>query len=216
MAEVMITAEKREDHGKSESRRLRREGRVPGILYGADKEPIQLSFDKLELGRLLRHEYTIVKLTLGKKEQQAVIKEIQVHPVTEEFVHVDFMRVSAGHEIRVTVPIHVVGKPKGIQEGGIFTHIKNEIYIAVLPRFMPENIEIDVSEMELGDALRVKDLKVENMTILDEQEEVICRVAIPRPEEEEEPEELEDEEDMEPEVITARKDDEESEESEDE
>jgi large subunit ribosomal protein L25 len=213
MSEVIISAQKRSETGKSIARKLRRDGKVPGIMYGADAEPTAVSFDAGELARLLRHDHSIITVKVDADEQQAVIKSIQNHPLHGNIIHIDFMRIIAGQEITVTVPLHIVGTAKGTKQGGVFSTVKHDLQVSVLPRFMPDNIEVDCSDLDIGDAFRVKDLNLENVTILDDEEELICNVILPRKEEVvEEAEELgEEAEDMEPEVITARGDDEETE-----
>jgi len=218
MSEVVISAEKRTDTGKSYTRKLRSSGKVPGIMYGADADPATVTFDAKELARLLRHDHSIITVKVdGEEDQMAVIKSIQNHPLKGNVLHVDFMRVVAGQEITVTVPIHIVGVAIGTKTGGVFSTVKNELQVSVLPRYMPDNVEVDCSALEIGDAIRVKDIALENVTILDDEEDLICNVILPRKEEEvEEAEELlEEGEEMEPEVITARGDDEEESESED-
>jgi len=210
MSQVIISAEKRENKGKSLAKKMRREGKIPGILYGAEADPQEIAVDNIELGRLLRKDHSIINVKVDGNDQQAVIKEVQNHPLTGIILHIDFMRVSAGQEIKVTVPIHLVGEAIGSKMGGVFSSSKTDLEIAVLPRYMPDNVEVDITNLDIGDAFRVKDLKLENIKILDDEDEMICQVFIPRKEEEpEEIEGLEDEEEMaEPEVITARDDDE--------
>jgi len=206
MSEVVISAEKRNDTGKSFTRKLRSSGKIPGIMYGADINPAAVTFDSKELSRLLRHDHAIITVKVDGEEQMAVIKSIQNHPLTGKILHIDFMRVVAGQEITVTVPIHIVGTAVGVKTGGVFSTVKHDLQISVLPKFMPDNIEVDCSSLEMGDAIRVKDLKIDNVTILDDEDELICNVVMPRKEEVvEESEELGVEaEEMEPEVITAR------------
>jgi large subunit ribosomal protein L25 len=214
MSEVVISAERRNDTGKSITRKLRRDGKVPGILYGADVEPTSVTLDAKELSRLLRHGHSIINIKVDGDEQMAVIKSVQNHPLNGKVIHIDFMRVVAGQEITVTIPIHIVGTAEGTKEGGVFSSVKHDIRISVLPKHMPDSVEVDCSALEIGDAIRVKDISMENVTILDDEEELICNVILPRKEEEvvEKVEELEEEADsMEPEVITARGDDKESE-----
>ena len=213
MSEVIISAEKRSDTGKSVTRKLRSSGKVPGIMYGADTDPAAVTFDAKELARLLRHDHAIINVKVDGQEQMAVIKSIQNHPLTGKIIHVDFMRVVAGQEITVTVPIHITGTAAGTKTGGVFSTVKHDLQISVLPKDMPDNIEVDCSALQIGDAIRVKDLKLENVTILDDEDDLICNVVMPRKEEVvEEAEELgEEAEEMEPEVITARGDEEESE-----
>ncbi len=214
MSNVVLSAEKRNDTGKSVTRKLRSNGKVPGIMYGAGVDPASVTFDAKELARLLRHDHALINVKVDGEEQMAVIKSIHNHPVSDKVLHIDFMRVVAGQEITVTVPIHIVGIAEGTKTGGVFSTSKNDLQVSVLPKHMPDNIEVDCSALEIGDAIRVKDISVENVTILDDEDELICNVILPRKEEEvvEEVEELdEDAEDIEPEVITARGDDEETE-----
>jgi large subunit ribosomal protein L25 len=206
MSEVVISAEKRNDTGKSVTRKLRNSGKVPGIMYGADINPAAVIFDAKELSRLLRHDHAIITVKVDDDEQMAVIKSIQNHPLTGKILHIDFMRVIAGQEITVTIPIHIIGTAAGARTGGVFSTVKHDLQISVLPKFMPDNVEVDCSSLEIGDAIRVKDLVLENVTILDDEEELICNVVMPRKEEvvEESEELVAEAEEMEPEVITAR------------
>lgn len=209
MSEVVLSGEKRENTGKAIAKRLRREGRIPGVLYGGDSEPSIVSFDALELRRLLRKDHSIINVKVGKDDQRAVIKEVQNHPVSGDITHVDFMRVVAGQEITVSVPLHMVGTAVGTKTGGVLSTVTHELQIAVLPRHMPESIEVDISGLEIGDAIRVKDLNLENMTAVTDQEELIVQVSAARKEEEvTEGDELGEAVEQEPEVITARGDDE--------
>jgi len=217
MSEVVISAEKRNDKGKSFTRKLRRDGKVPGIMYGAEADPASVIFDAKELARLLRHDHAIINVKMeGEEDQMAVIKSVQNHPLTGNLLHIDFMRVIAGQEITITVPINIVGVAIGTKTGGVFSTVKNDMQISVLPRYMPDNIEVDCSALDIGDAIRVKDISIENATILDDEDDLICNVILPRKEEEvEEVDELDEEEmDMEPEVITARGDDDDDEDEE--
>ncbi|KAA3608807.1 MAG: 50S ribosomal protein L25 [Calditrichaeota bacterium] len=213
MSEVVLSAEKRVDTGKSVARKLRREGKVPGVLYGGEEEPSSISMDKIELGRLLRKDHSIINVKVDGADQRAVIRDVQNHPVYGDVAHIDFMRVVAGQEITISVPLHQVGTAVGTKTGGQIATLLHELEISVLPRYMPENIEIDITDLEIGDAIRVKDLNLENMTIQNDEDELIVQVTMPRKEEEpEETDELgEEEESMEPEVITARGDDDEKE-----
>ncbi|MCB0281207.1 MAG: 50S ribosomal protein L25 [Calditrichae bacterium] len=209
MSQVVLSAQKREDTGKAFARRSRREGHVPGIMYGAENEATPIIVNSMELNRLLRKQHAIITVNVDGEEKQAVIRELQYHPVSGNVLHIDFMRVSAGHAIKVTVPIHIVGEAKGAKSGGIFSSQKTELEIEVLPRFMPDNISIDISHLEIGDSIRVKDVPAENITFLDDEDDLICQVVMPRAETEEEEDLLDEEAEKEPEVITSRSDDEE-------
>ncbi len=147
-------------------------------------------------------------------DQKSVIKEIQYHPVKGDIIHVDFMRIKAGQEIHVTVPLKFVGEAPGIKLGGVFQMIKSDLDISTLPKYMPNEIEVDISEMEIGDTIHISDLNLENITIILEPETTLCSIAMPKKieevvEEAEEGEEIEGEE-AEPEVISAKAKDEET------
>lgn len=218
MSEVVLSAEKRSESGKSYARKLRREGRVPGIVYGAGDDTASISLNKIELARMLRHEHAIVNVKVDGNDQPAVVKSVDVHPLSGDVIHIDFLRVVAGQEMTVTIPINIVGTAVGTKIGGVLAVLKHDVEISVLPKYMPDHIDIDVSELEIGDVIRIKEITLENMSFVEDAEELICQVNQPR--KEEEPEELEEglgeeeEESAEPEVITARSDEDSEEESE--
>ncbi|HWP94951.1 MAG TPA: 50S ribosomal protein L25/general stress protein Ctc [Gammaproteobacteria bacterium] len=161
-----LTAEVRNDQGKGASRRLRRAGKVPGILYGAHKEPQLIAFDHHELERSLKNEafYShILTIKVGGEEQQAIVKDVQRHPAKPQITHIDLQRVSEHEEIRVHVPLHFINEGAAIgvkQQGGVISHNLIEVEVACLPRYLPEYIEVDVKDLELGKALHLSDLKL--------------------------------------------------------
>lgn len=211
MSELHLTANKRESVGKSHARRLRRLGDIPCTLYGADEKSVSLSVSRHEFEKLLTETRSVFVVDVDGAEQRAVVKDIQYHPVKGLMIHVDFMRVKAGQEINVSVPIKFTGTAEGEILGGVFQEIRSELDITCLPKNMPDNLEIEISQLDVGDAIRVSDLNFENITINAEENALICSVVVPRKIEEEVPvegeeEELEEEEEgAEPEVITAKK-----------
>jgi large subunit ribosomal protein L25 len=209
MSEAVLSVEKREGSGKSVVRKLRRADKVPGTIYGGADEPASISVDALEIARLLRGEHSIVDIEVDGKAEQVVVKDVQKHPVYSQIIHIDFMRVVAGQEIAIEVPIHLVGEAIGVKNGGVLTTLRSEVQISVLPKNMPDNIEVDISNLEIGDAIRLGDLKSENFTIIDDDNEMVAQVSAQKMEEEE-PEDIlaEEEESAEPEVITAKDDEE--------
>ncbi len=212
MSEAKLVAELREDHGKASARRVRRAGRVPAILYGEVKDPLALSVDAHALEMLMKKTFSTIDIEVGSKSHQVIVRDIQRHPVNDSFMHIDFMQVKKGHKISMMVDVRFEGKPKGIKEGGILDAIKHEVEISVLPKDIPGEIVVNIDDLGIGEALRVKDIKAENFELLDDPEDVLVRVEVPRIETEEETtEEILEEEAAEPEVITAR----EKEESED-
>jgi len=161
-----LSAELRSDKGKGASRRLRRLGKVPGILYGAGEGPVQLSFNHNEVLNSISHEafYShILKIQVGKDEHQAIIKDMQRHPAKPVIMHLDFLRVKDDMEIRVHVPLHFKNEKEAVgvkTQGGVVSHNMIEVEIACLPRYLPEFIEVDVLTLELNHALHLSDLKL--------------------------------------------------------
>ena len=184
--EAKLNLEPREEAGKGVARKLRRAGRVPGVVYGGDGDAVMVSMESREAMNLFHHisvENTILELDLGgSSTTQALVREIQTHPHRSELIHVDFMRIKAGVAIEVSVPLHLVGTPEGVRnEGGLLDQIFHDVPVKCVPSKIPEVIEVDVSHLEIGDALRAKDLPmpadVENLL---DPERTICLVSAPR------------------------------------
>ena len=162
--EFTLSAEPREDVGKGASRRLRRESKVPAVIYGADKEPASVSLDHDQLIHNLDNEafYShILTLEMGKKKEQVVLKDIQRHPYKLQVMHVDLQRVSAKEKLRLHVPLHFINENQapGVREGGLVSHQITEIEIQCLPKDLPEFIEVDLANLGLGDSVHVADLQ---------------------------------------------------------
>jgi large subunit ribosomal protein L25 len=216
-----IGALPREAIGKGGARSVRREGRVPGILYGHGEESIPLSVDARELQRLVHSvsiENTIVDLSLKGTRQpyKVLIREIQRHPTREEYIHVDFFHIAMDEKISVEVPIVLKGEPTGVRnKGGILDHQLRELEVYCLPAEIPERIEVDVSELDIGDAIHVRDLAVpEGVEIEADPDRAVAAVLAPAVVPIEEEVAAAVEEPAEPEVITKRRAEEEGEEGE--
>lgn len=160
-----LKAEVRDDKGKGASRRLRRQGRVPGIIYGAGKDPVSISVDHDELINHLKHEafYShVLEITVGKKKEKAVLKDLQRHIYKTTVVeHLDLQRVSATEKLRMQVPLHFEGEKEcpGVKlRGGVITHNLVNVEVSCLPKDLPEYIEVDVSQLDLGGSLHLSDL----------------------------------------------------------
>jgi len=208
MQEVQLNAKLRETSGKGHARRLRRSGDVPCIIYGIEEASLSLSVNKKELKKLLSSAHSIIEVNYNNTKQQAVIREIQYHPIKGDIIHVDLLRVKAGQEVRVSVPLKFVGISPGVKMGGVFQELKAELEISCLPKFLPNEIEVDISTLDIGDAFHVSDLDLENITVEEDDKTTLCSIAIPRKIEEEVPaemaEEAEEEEEAEPEVISSK------------
>jgi large subunit ribosomal protein L25 len=161
-----ITATNRDQTGKGAARTFRREGRVPGILYGHGEESVALSVDARELERLVHSvsiENTIVDLAFegGRQPVKVLIREIQRHPTRDQYLHVDFFHVAMDEKISVAIPVIVVGVPIGVKDkGGMLDHQLRELEVFCLPGEIPEKIEVDVSALDIGDSIHVQDLAV--------------------------------------------------------
>lgn len=211
MSEVILSAEVREGTGKANAGRLRRTGRVPAIIYGEIDTPAPISVDAHTLKLLLRERHSLINVDLSGKKHRVVVRDVQYHPVSSDVIHIDFMEVKKGSKLSMAIPVSFEGKPKGVKEGGILDIIRHEVEIEVLPKDIPNEITINIDNLEIGDSVRVEDLKADKFELLDDPDTILCRVEAPRAIEEEAPSEEEEEEEMaEPEVITARDSEEES------
>jgi len=209
-----LKVESRETRGKGAARQLRRDGLIPGSLYGRDIDTISVTTDVREFAALVSAisvENTIVELSVdGDAPRRVLIREIQRHPVRPDFLHVDFYEIRAGEKLKVNVPVHLVGTPIGVRNGGTLQQVRHELEIECLPSEIPPSFEVDISGLEIGDSLHISDVDSGGLDILEEAGRTICTVAAPRVVEEpvdEEDLEAEVDEDAEPEVITARGDD---------
>ncbi len=170
--EFDLIADYREDMGKGASRRLRREGKVPAIIYGAGRPPRSLTFDHNKVIKQLESESfysSVLNIKVGDKSQAAILKDLQRHPSKRLIMHMDFQRIVEDEEIRMNVPLHFVGEDvaPGIKlQGGKASHLITDVEITCLPRHLPEFLEVDVSELELDQMLYLADIKLpEGVTI---------------------------------------------------
>jgi large subunit ribosomal protein L25 len=160
-----LEAESRSDTGKGASRRLRRDGKVPAIIYGGDAGPESITLLHSEVLKRLDHEgfYShILTINVGGNASKAVLRDMQRHPAKPIVMHMDFQRISENQPIRVHVPLHFLGEDiaPGVKAGGLVTHETIEVELEVLPRHLPEYIEVDISALHIGDSLHLTDLKL--------------------------------------------------------
>src|SRR5215470_4688059 len=181
MAEIVVSARSRSEKGKNINRRLRAEGLIPGVLYGAKKDTVHVAVSPKEIGSILRSasgENTLFDLDLGGTKRKVILKEYQVEPVKGRLLHADFYEVALDKTIEVSVHVELKGTPVGVKvQGGILDFVTRELEIECLPTDIPEKIVVDVSELELGKHIRVSDLKVtDKVKILTEPDVVIVHV----------------------------------------
>ena len=174
----------RNTSGKGPARRFRKEGLIPAVFYGRGEEAIHLSVNAAELLKIIRakKENVFIKLRIdGEKnlEKLSLIKELQIEPVSRRFYHADFYEVHMDHRLTLNVPLHFAGIPVGVVNGGELQHLKRDLKISCLPSVLPDFIEIDVSGLEIGDSIKVKDIRVpEGIAVLDPGDVGVAMVAI--------------------------------------
>ncbi|MDX1573271.1 MAG: 50S ribosomal protein L25/general stress protein Ctc [Methylophaga sp.] len=160
----VVQAEARTDQGKGASRRLRRAGKVPAVVYGTEKKPVSISVDHNQFIRHLAEEafYAhILTLVIDGKKNQVVLKDLQRHPANDnKIIHADFLRVDAKHEMTMTVQLHFLNEEKapGVKAGGQVSHLMTEVEIACLPKDLPEYIEVDVAKLEMDEYIHLSEL----------------------------------------------------------
>jgi large subunit ribosomal protein L25 len=189
MEEIILSIEARGDRGKGAARRLRRDGKVPGVFYGPKSTPMPIAVDRkdfaahvanLEGSHLIRFESAAQDL----QKRVALVREVQHHPVDGGILHVDFYEVDLTQRLRVTVPLHFVGMAKGVAEGGILQPIIREMEVECLPTDIPQFIEVDVTPLDIHDAVHLADVPMPaNVTAVVETNEAVVTVLPPSVEE---------------------------------
>ncbi len=181
-----LDAVRRDSRGRNAAGRLRREGRIPAVLYGGgSRDALSLSVDPKELMRILHSESganTLIALNFeGAPDTRVLVKQYLLDPVTHKLLHADFYRVAMDKPIRVTVPIHLTGEARGIKEqGGILDFVHRDLVISCLPGDIPEHIVVPVSELMLHEGVRVRDLPRGNWTPVSDADMLIVHVVSPR------------------------------------
>ncbi|MGI8421902.1 MAG: 50S ribosomal protein L25 [Gaiellaceae bacterium] len=189
---IKLEVHEREERGSAATRRLRKTGQVPGVLYGRSK-PHAISIPERELRRVLTgshglHAILDVVLSGQKTTHPSVLKEYQQHPVHGRLTHVDLLEVRLDQPIQAQVSVHLIGDPVGVHEGGVLSQVLREVNVEALPMEIPEHLELDISHMAVNDSLRIADLKaIEGVTFLDDPESVLASVSPPAVEVEPEP-----------------------------
>jgi large subunit ribosomal protein L25 len=180
MKKFELIGNERQSLGKKDSAKLRTEEKVPCVLYGTDA-PVHFCVEKSAIRKLI---YTpnvyIVNLEIEKKKFQSIMKDIQFHPVTDEVIHIDFLSITDDKPVKVDIPVNVQGFAKGIRSGGKLQVEVRRLSVLALPKYLPDSINIDVTELDLGQSLRVSDLKLENLTILNNKSVPVVRIMITR------------------------------------
>lgn len=184
--EATLKLETRDGAGKGVARKLRRAGRVPGIVYGGNQDPILVSMDHntaVLVFQGISTDNTILDLDIeGVGHAQALARDIQVHPHRTEVVHVDFVRVQKGVLLEVQIPVHLEGTPEGVRtEGGVLEHVVHEISVRCIPSNIPASLDVDVTHLGIGDIIRAGEIALpEGVELLLDEARTICHVSAPR------------------------------------
>jgi len=185
MATTQFQATTRTVSGKGTARKLRAAGKIPGIIYGHGRAPQSLELDGHTFTRLLEkvsYYTTVIELTIDGTMARTLIRELQRHPVKRDILHVDFQELVAGEKVTIRVPLKFVGTPEGVRTGGgILDETVRELHISVDPAEIPNHIDVDVSHLQVGKSLHVRDVKAPaGVTILDDPAGTICVCMIPK------------------------------------
>jgi len=228
MSEITIEVNQREETGKNANRRLRASGFIPAVVYGGGRDSVAIKVEKQVIHELLRqeggeHAVFLLKLAGTDKSRHTMVRDIEIHPISRQIIHIDFQRVLMTEKVKVMVSIELLGTPDGVKnEGGVLDFISREVEIESLPGDLPPKLTLDVSHLNIGDHLEAKDLEIpEKVELMEEAGRVLVSVAHSRVSDVVEEAEAGEEEELlleaeaeEPEVIGRGKEAEESEESE--
>ena len=184
MAEVTLEVTRREKTGKEVAKKLRREGKLPAVVYGGKREPVAIEVDRKAVSELVQksehgvRSVFLLKMAGTDQQRHAMIKDITIDPISRRMTHIDFVRVAMDEMVRVTIPVHPVGTAKGVKVGGgILDFQIRELHVECLPNAIPDSIDVDVTGLDHHDYLRIKDLKLpEGVKVLDDPERVVVGV----------------------------------------
>lgn len=190
MAELTLEVSRREEAGKGPAGRLRREGKVPAVVYGAHRETVAITVDRKAVSDLIQksehgaRSIFLLKMAGTDQQRHAMIKEIQVDPISRKMTHIDFIRVLMDEVVRTTVPIHLNGSPIGVKEGGLLDFQVRDLHIECLPTAIPDKIDVDISELGMHQYVRISQLTLPTgVKVLDDPERVVVGVTHLRAEE---------------------------------
>jgi large subunit ribosomal protein L25 len=184
MEATELKASTRKESGKGPARRLRKEGLIPAVFYGGGGDAVLLSVNAAHLLKIIKQkrDNIFIKLLIYGEERQeklTLMKELQIEPVSRRFYHADFYEIRMDRKLTLDIPLHFVGTPVGVQNGGELQHLKRNMKVSCLPSDLPDFFEVDVSGLDIGNSLKVQDIKVpEGITVLDPGDVGLAMVAI--------------------------------------
>ena len=181
MKTIEINSDERTDIGKNLVNKIRNKGLVPAVLYGTKPKSLTVTLSDATKLYNARHENFLVKLKINNQDtKDALLKDIQLNPVKNNVIHLDFLELIAGKPIAVKIPIQLTGTPMGLKLGGIIEHFLWEVKIECLPKDIPEVITIDISNLNIGESIHIADLKVpQGVKVLDKAKQVIVTIGLP-------------------------------------
>jgi large subunit ribosomal protein L25 len=189
MAEVTLEVSGRDGTGKSAVRKLRQQGKVPGVVYGGHRDPVAIIVDRKAITDLIQksehgvRSVFLLKMAGTDQQRHAMIKDIQINPISRKMMHVDFIRVVMDEVVRVSVPVMITGSPIGVREGGLLDFQVRELHVECLPNAIPDKVEIDISELGIHHYFRISDLPLpEGVKVLDDPNRVVVGVTHQRAE----------------------------------
>lgn len=190
MEDTKLIAKKRDLEGSSNARRMRREGILPGVIYGSDKDALSVTVGLHDFEQILHHhasESLIVEIDLeGEGTVSVLVKDVQHHPVTSDLLHVDLFRIEANKPIQVDIQLEMIGESAGVKAGGILDQVMHSIEIECLPGDLVDSLEVNVAALEIGDSLQVSDLNLDaKYKVLADEDAIVVSVSGPQAEEEE-------------------------------
>jgi large subunit ribosomal protein L25 len=184
MQRIELQVGLRDGHGKGAARKLRVAGEVPAVLYGRGAEPVALRVNRLSLDKVVQRSANALldlKGTQSVEGKIVLLKAVQRDPVRRVLIHADFLVVDPKRAIEVSVPLHFIGKPKGLEEGGVLEPLLRELEIRVLPLSIPDSIDVDVSALLVGQSIHVRDIRLpEGAELMTDPEQSVVHVIIPR------------------------------------
>jgi large subunit ribosomal protein L25 len=189
MAEVTLEVTRREQTGKEVAKKLRRDGKVPAVVYGGHREPVAIAVDRKTVSELVQksehgiRSVFLLKMSGTDQQRHAMIKELTIDPISRRMTHIDFVRVIMDEKVKVTVPVHVTGMAIGVKEGGLLDFQLRELHVECLPNAIPDSIDVDVTALAGHEYYRIKDLKLpEGVITHDDPERVVVGVTFARAE----------------------------------
>ncbi len=189
MAEITLEVSNREGTGKEIAKKLRAKGQVPAVVYGGHRDPVAITVDRKSVSELIQksehgvRSIFLLKMSGTDQQRHAMIKDIQIDPISRKMTHIDFVRVEMSEKLRVNVPVRVIGTAIGVKEGGLLDFQVRELHVECLPNAIPDAVEIDVSPLANHQYFRISDLKLpEGVKVLDDPERVVVGVTQARAE----------------------------------